>query len=158
MLKFTFNLKLCFDEWTTESFFFWNKFVAFIQPLNDFLIIYVETEIFSNVNGEKIWSPLGKMFRGKKYIFCCWFCYCWKFFGVINQYTLSNWFLKKTQTSRKKIHLKFLHVNCYGNLQMYEILTVFERDRVYRDDRSEKFKRETLRIISSIGPVNPRIV
>lgn len=38
------------------------------------------------------------------------------------------------------------------------ILTVFERDRVYRDDRSEKFKRDTLRIISSIGPVNPRIV
>lgn len=38
------------------------------------------------------------------------------------------------------------------------ILTVFERERVYRDDKSEKFNRDTLRIISSMGPVKPRIV
>lgn len=38
------------------------------------------------------------------------------------------------------------------------ILTDFERDLVYRDESSEKFKRDTLRMISSIGPVIPRIV
>lgn len=41
---------------------------------------------------------------------------------------------------------------------MHQILTHFERDRGNRDDKSEKLKRETLRIISSIGPVKPRMI
>lgn len=38
------------------------------------------------------------------------------------------------------------------------ILTHFDRDRGNRDDKSDKLRRETLRMISSIGPVKPRIL
>lgn len=57
----------------------------------------------------------------------------------------------------RRNHLNF-HKNDNRNINYGIILTLFDRAREYRDDNSAKLKRETLRMISSIGPLNPRIL